>query len=94
MHSIIHHITRTIFFFVDGFFFYAFLGIICAGFLLLLKRLGCFDVKNPKLNEKLAEADTDFYRKSVNFAVIPESEQSDEPLDSGSAADSGGGRSF
>jgi hypothetical protein len=89
MHSIIHHLTKTIFFFVDGFFFYAFLGIICAGFLLLLKRWGFFDVKNPKLNEKLAEADTDFYRKSVNFAVVPESEQSDEPLESGNTAGRG-----
>jgi hypothetical protein len=53
---------------VDGIVAYGTLVILSAAFFYLLKFCGFFRVKNPSLNEKLAEADTDFYKKSVNFA--------------------------
>ena len=35
---------------------------------LLLKYFGFFEIKDPKLNAELAEADTDFYRKNSSFS--------------------------
>ncbi len=35
--------------------------------LYLLKYFGFFEIKDPKVNAELAEADTDFYRKNSNF---------------------------
>ncbi|MGC9943270.1 MAG: hypothetical protein ABSE48_15685 [Verrucomicrobiota bacterium] len=39
--------------------------------LFLLKYFGFFEIKDPKLNEQLAEADTDFYRKNSGFCPDP-----------------------
>jgi hypothetical protein len=70
-HSIIDYLTSRSFFLVDGIFIFGLLIILSAFTLFLLKLFGFFDIKDSKTNEELAEADTDFYKKSINFAIIP-----------------------
>jgi hypothetical protein len=43
--------------------------LISAGALFFLKKIGFFEIKDAKTNEEIAEADTDFYKKTPHFAI-------------------------
>ena len=70
-HSLIHYLVTRDSFLVAGVFIYTTLVVVSVLIFYLLKYLGVFKIKDVKVNEELAEADTDFYRKSVNFSSLP-----------------------
>jgi hypothetical protein len=69
-HSLTNYLVTSDSLLVEGIFIYATLVIVSVGVFYLLKYLGMFKIKNVKVNEELAEADTDYYRKSSNFGGI------------------------
>jgi hypothetical protein len=54
---------------VDALLCFLLLVLISACVLILLKKIGFFEIKDEKTNEEIAEADTDFYKKNVPFAI-------------------------
>ena len=68
IHSLIGRMPSGKTIFVDLILVYLILVFICACFLLVLKWLKVFEIKDVKVNNKLSETDTEIYKKSVNFA--------------------------
>ncbi len=56
-------------FFLDVLGIFSLLVLISAGALFFLKKIGFFEIKDAKTNEEIAEADTDFYKKTPHFAI-------------------------
>ena len=76
LRSIIDYLASRESLLVDGIFIYSLLVLVSVIIFFLFKHFGFFEIKDAKINEELAEADTDFYRKSVNFAVLPQKKKS------------------
>jgi hypothetical protein len=69
-HSLTNYLVTSDSLLVEGIFIYTTLVVVSVLSFYLLKYFGVFKIKNTKVNEELAEADTDYYRKSTNFASI------------------------